>query len=323
MIIQKYLNASGVAFSWLISSVIKRPIVLGMPYSVGVELTNRCNLSCPECASGAGKLTRPSGFMSEELFRKVVSELGKYMINTMFYFQGESMLHPRFFDFLGMAGGMGVIISTNGHYLGKENVQELVRSGASRIIVSLDGISEASYTAYRKGGDVERVKEGILLLGREAAAFRGSPEIIIQALVNRYNQHEISGIKAFGARAGARVKLKSMQLFNPVTEGSFLPSGNKYRRYRSHGNATVMKGRLSNRCLRLWTNPVITWDGRVVPCCFDKNADYEMGNLNNSSFRDIWNGGTYREFRMKVLSDRAAIEICRNCTSGISRRVVV
>ena len=168
-------------------------------------------------------LTRPGGFMSDELFSIVVSQLGKYMINTMFYFQGEPMLHPRFFDFLGMARSMGVVISTNGHFIGSENVGELVGSGARRIIISLDGIREDSYTAYRTGGDVEKVKEGIMLLGRKAAAVRNSPEIVVQVLVNRHNEGEIDEIRNFAVRARARLSLKSMQLLSPGTGDNILP----------------------------------------------------------------------------------------------------
>ena len=53
---------------------------------------------------------------------------------------------------------------------------------------------------------------------------------------------------------------------------------------------------------RFWFNPVITWDGKVVPCCFDKDAEYVMGDLNQDSFREIWNGTKYRIFRKSILS---------------------
>jgi radical SAM protein with 4Fe4S-binding SPASM domain len=67
----------------------------------------------------------------------------------------------------------------------------------------------------------------------------------------------------------------------------------------------------------LWINPVITWDGKVVPCCFDKDASHIMGDLNKRSFREIWHGKKYNEFRRSLLSKRKEIDICRNCTAGL------
>jgi radical SAM protein with 4Fe4S-binding SPASM domain len=74
---------------------------------------------------------------------------------------------------------------------------------------------------------------------------------------------------------------------------------------------------MPSRCLRLWLNPIVTWDGKVLPCCFDKDVEFVMGDLNNESFRSIWNGRDYLEFRRKILTGRDKIEICRNCTSGM------
>jgi radical SAM protein with 4Fe4S-binding SPASM domain len=66
----------------------------------------------------------------------------------------------------------------------------------------------------------------------------------------------------------------------------------------------------------MWHSAVITWDGRVVPCCFDKDAQHQMGSLQEKSFTDIWQNETYRNFRASILKGRSNIDICRNCTEG-------
>lgn len=321
--ITRYINSVRLISSWLYSRIKRSPVVWGMPFSAGIELTNRCNLRCPECLSGSGLMNRGTGFMSAGLFDLLVEQLGSYMINTMFYFQGESMLHPRFFEFLEKARRMGVIISTNGHFIDRESAGRLADSGARKIIVSLDGITDDTYSAYRRGGDVARVMEGILLLGEKCAKRRGAPELVIQVLVNSYNESEIDDIKRFAKGAKARVTLKSMQLLSPAEGHYLLPSEPGFRRYESSGNSIKWRRGVTNHCFRLWTNPVITWDGRVVPCCFDKDADYEMGNLNDAAFKEIWYGEKYNRFREKLLTDRSSIAMCLNCTSGISGRVPV
>jgi len=91
----------------------------------------------------------------------------------------------------------------------------------------------------------------------------------------------------------------------------------KFRRYISRGGEYRLKNRLPNRCARLWFNPVITWDGLVVPCCFDKDAHYVMGDLKQDDFRTIWSSDRYKEFRRRIITDRNSVDICRNCTSGL------
>ena len=76
----------------------------------------------------------------------------------------------------------------------------------------------------------------------------------------------------------------------------------------------IIKHPLRNRCFRMWAGCVITWDGKVVPCCFDKDAAHALGDLNKQSFGEIWRGEAYRQFRHSVFINRKSVEICRNCS---------
>jgi len=63
---------------------------------------------------------------------------------------------------------------------------------------------------------------------------------------------------------------------------------------------------------------VITWDGLTVPCCFDKDAEFRMGNIKETTdFDTVWRSEKYQEFRKQVFTNRKSIEICRNCTEGM------
>jgi radical SAM protein with 4Fe4S-binding SPASM domain len=66
----------------------------------------------------------------------------------------------------------------------------------------------------------------------------------------------------------------------------------------------------------MWNSCVVTWDGKVVPCCFDKDAHYTLGDLNKNSFGEIWRSREYDNFRRSILQSREEIEICKNCTEG-------
>jgi radical SAM protein with 4Fe4S-binding SPASM domain len=227
------------------------------------------------------------------------------------------MLHPQFFSFLEIAGSTKTTVSTNGHFLTVENAQKLMNSGLHKLIVSLDGMDQETYSKYRKDGDLRKVMQGIKNVSEAKRKVRSSVKLEIQFLVNRYNESQIPAAKQFAHETGAKLNLKSMQIINNEHIEQWLPGNEKFRRYKKDNGNYFIKSRLRNNCLRLWLNPVIIWSGKVVPCCFDKDADHVMGDLNESSFRDIWYGEKYRAFRESVFTERKKIKICKNCTSGL------
>jgi radical SAM protein with 4Fe4S-binding SPASM domain len=77
-----------------------------------------------------------------------------------------------------------------------------------------------------------------------------------------------------------------------------------------------VKHELTRHCWKLWHSCVVTWDGLVVPCCFDKDAQHRLGDLKKTSFLDLWHSASYRDFRRAILQGRDQIDICQNCTEG-------
>ncbi len=297
--------------------------MFGMPFSVGLELTNHCNLNCRQCARGMGAITRPAGFMSDKVFERINDELSQYILNTMFYFQGESMMHPRFFELIEMWKGKGIIISTNGHFLSAEQVVRLASSPVRRVIVSMDGYSQDVYADYRSGGDLGRVKEGLESLSEALKGRRNRPILEVQFLVSRENEHEMGLVRSYAENIGARFRAKSMQITDFSQAENLLPDSDSFRRYTFDGDRYWLRRKRKRGCFRLWTIPVITWDGNVVPCCFDKNGDHIMGNIMQESFASIWNSKRYSGFREMVISGSRDINMCNNCTDGLVRGVEV
>lgn len=315
-------NLVSAGFSYLRSHVYPDAVIQGMPVTVSVELTNNCNLRCPECFSGSGRMTRSRGYMDISLFEKITRELRPYLYEMNLYFQGESMLHPDIKLFLEKSRKISTTLSTNGHFLSQDNAEMLALSGLNRLIVSLDGMDQEIYSIYRINGDIKDVLNGVRNVSEAIRRNSSGLKLLIQFLVNRMNEHQIPAIRLFAKEVNAPVRFKSMQIINENTFEKWLPEEKKFRRYELKGNKYSILSRLPDNCARMWFNPVITWDGKVVPCCFDKDAEYVMGDVNKESFREIWTGEGYRKFRKGILSGRKMNSICRNCTSGLYWKII-
>jgi radical SAM protein with 4Fe4S-binding SPASM domain len=142
--------------------------------------------------------------------------------------------------------------------------------------------------------------------------------VIFQFLVVKQNEHEIEGLYSLAKEIGVNeVKLKTAQIYDFKNGNELIPSIEKYARYQQNPDGTYsIKTKLLNQCWKMWNSCVITWDGIVVPCCFDKDADHRLGNLRNQSFPNIWNSPDYDNFRKLILKGRDKIDICNNCTEG-------
>jgi len=257
--------------------------------------------------------------MNGDTFGKIIDELKPYLFNINLWFQGEPMLNPDFFAFPARARGIGMTLSTNGHFITDETAGKLVTSGIGKVIIPVDGMDQDTYGRYRLGGDFEKVTEGIRILSAAKRKYGSDIKLEIQFLVSMYNYHHIEKARRFAMENGFRFRLKSMQVISGGY-GYWLPPHKgfkKFRRYAERSGGYVRKGTMRNRCLRLWMNPVITWDGEVLPCCFDKSAEFSFGNLREATFISIWRGEKSIFFRRRLLSERNSIKICSNCTTGL------
>lgn len=298
-----------------------RSIVWGLPYTLTIEPTNRCNLSCPECPSGNGAMTRPQGLLSLEEFKHIVDEIRHDVFYLQLFFEGEPFINNHLLDMVEYAQHHRIYtsVSTNAHYLRPEVARRVLESGLDHLIVSIDGLTQATYEEYRVGGSLQKVHEALENFdsSRREVGHACRTELTLQFLVTRSNEHQIDDLRALAGRYNANVALKTIQVYSIEGAATFLPHDERYSRYQRVNGELRTKNRLHNRCVRLWERSVITWDGTVVPCCFDKDAEYPLGQLNGRSFAEIWQSDAYHDFRRRILTNRKNIDMCRNCTEGL------
>jgi len=316
------LNAAKVLSSYYVSRLSGKPIHWGKPISFSIEPTTSCNLRCPQCPSGLRSFSRPTGMLGMSVFGKAIQSLAHSSGYVTFYFQGEPYLNPQFLDMVSMASKhrMYSATSTNAHYLDRENAEKTVRSGLDRLIISIDGSTQETYGKYRIGGKLEKVLSGTKEL-MEAKKRLGSatPHVIWQFIVFSHNEHQLEEIRTLAKTYRVdELAVKSAQIYDYETGSDLMPQNEDYSRYKADGQKFAIKNKLLNHCWRLWNSCVITWDGKVVPCCFDKDGTYRLGNLNDTDFDAVWKGEAYRRFRQQILKGRQHIDICKNCSEGTS-----
>jgi len=319
--VRRTWNGLKVLSSFYVSKWTKKPVQWGYPVSISFEPTTSCNLRCPECPSGLRAFTRPTGMLQRDFFSETIDQLYKDLLYLVFYFQGEPYLNPSFLDMVKYASAKKIYTatSTNAHYLTDINSKRTIESGLDRLIISIDGTTQETYQQYRVGGNLEKVIEGAKNIVKWKRELKSkTPFIVFQFLVVKHNEHQIEDVKKLAKEIGVDdVWFKTAQIYDYEKDpNNLIPTIDKYSRYRKTANGTEFKGKLANQCWRLWHDPVITWDGLVAPCCFDKDAQHRLGNLKEKSFKEIWKNGEYTKFRTQILKGRKNIDICANCSEG-------
>lgn len=315
-------NAGKVLSSYYLSKWTRKPVQWGYPVSISFEPTTSCNLRCPECPSGLRAFTRPTGMLQKNFFRDTIDQLSGDLLYLIFYFQGEPYLNPDFLDMVKYASQKGIYTatSTNAHYLNDANARRTVESGLDRLIISIDGTTQEVYQQYRVGGKLEKVLAGARNIMKWKKELKSkTPFVFFQFLVVKPNEHQIEDVKRLAAEIGVDdVRFKTAQVYDYEQDpNQLIPTLDKYSRYRRNEQGEFQfKNSLQNHCWRLWHATVISWDGLVVPCCFDKDAQHTLGDLKGKPFKEVWHSDQYVNFRRQILQSRKNIDICANCSEG-------
>ncbi len=305
-----------------ITNITGRDYHPSRPLAVMVEPSSQCNLKCPLCAAGIGQVKRLKTELDFEHYKKLIDSYSSHLLYVLLFNQGEPFINRRFLDMVRYSNERNVytITSTNGHYIRNEQeARKIVESGLDEIRISLDGLTPEVYNTYRIGGDFSRVIEGIKMLVEARGNLKTfTPIIELQILLTSDTEKQLGETKQFGERLGVDIiSAKTLQLLDTDDNRKFLPSDRKYWRYDENGNKLVMRGKIRNRCRRLYFQMQVNSDSMVVPCCFDKQGNFVFGDISNGNPNDIWTGKKFNKFRNRILENRPAIKICNNCTEGI------
>jgi MoaA/NifB/PqqE/SkfB family radical SAM enzyme len=287
-----------------ISSLFRFNRTLGLPAAIQVEPSNICNLRCPLCPAGEGRMNREKGVMSFETYQKILDELGDVLLTVYLYSWGEPFLNTEIFHCIKESEDRNIktLVLTNGHYLQSlEEALAFVDTGGTGLIIAMDGSTQEIYQRYRKGGDLEKVKRCAALV-EEAKAKRQSntPYTCLRALVTRDTQDDLPNMEKLARELGVNMfsyKTVGMQTYNETFK-DFEPSEESLRRFKYED--TQRKRRPSIRCPFPFRQPTIQWDGTVVGCEYDYDVEMPWGNIGEEPFRRIWNNPQAKQLRRRI-----------------------
>ena len=292
--------------------------IFHMPLFVSVEPSAVCQLRCPECPVGMRTkdrfAERAKTKMSLEIWEKVLQEAAAYAHTIQFYFQGEPLLNKELPRMVAEAheAGLYTIVSTNGQSMTPEMAEELVKAGLSRIIVSMDGLTEASYGAYRVGGSLEKCKAALRYLREAKDKLDGHMTIELQCLRLKTNEHEWREFRRVYKALGAdRLAFKTAQLYDYSEGNNLMPSDPRWSRYKRGKDGQWHRKPLGKGCLRVWSGVVVSTNGEVLPCCYDKLHAHAYGNIMESSLEELFSNEKALAFRKAALKEIP--QICKEC----------
>ncbi len=312
------------------------------PTFLTIEPSNICQLACPQCPVGIAKKhptgdtgTSPRNPFPDYPF-SLLADSFRYAHTIQFYFQGEPLLNPRLPEMVHEAAQQGLytIVSTNAQALDRVMAKRLVVSGLHRIIISMDGLSQSSYETYRKGGSVEKARAAIRYLREEREIARRQrlisgdyPIIELQCLLLRSNEREQALMRKTYRLLGAdRLTFKTAQFYDYQYGNPLMPARDRDRRYEQCADGTYRLKRHPLRrlwhaltcispCYRLWAGCVLTTNGDILPCCYDKSHTHAYGNIHHATLATLFRSKQADAFRQTAIRTafQQAPEICQNC----------
>jgi radical SAM protein with 4Fe4S-binding SPASM domain len=284
---------------------------LGNPEVYQIELTNHCPMACVMCPR-TNRMTRELGYIDESLFNCIIDEASEFSSRIFFHHFGDSLMHPKLGEFIRYANQRNIktFLSANPILLTEKHSRELVDSDLYELVLSLDGLTSETCATIKgeAARDVDLAEKNILsfLKFRKAVSSK-TPFLIMQIVKQKQNMHEINGwVKKWNEVDGVdRVKVKTYITWDGQDE---LVNSLKLDEFSCSDPLNIV-------CDKPWTSVTILWDGRVVPCCFDYDGIYTLGDLRKQSLKEIWGGERIRYLRQcHREGNRQKIKLCEQCT---------
>ena len=269
---------------------------------VYLEITNICNRSCSFCPG----TVRPLRRMTMEEFQIAAGKIRDVTKYLYFHVMGEPLTHPLLPDFIRHARTLGFkpAVTTNGTLL-KARGKELIEAGVYKVNISVHSFEDGAYEDYIK------------YLTDCADFAREASEAGVLTVLRLWNQ---------GHDAGRNINTEDF--FRERLDGEWKHGNRGYRiKNKLHlefgdrftwPDMACEDGGDSVFCYGLKDHFGVLCDGRVIPCCLDREGVIELGNIFTDDLQQVLQGARATALREGFKQRKATEELCRKC--GYARR---
>lgn len=284
---------------------------------LNLELTNKCPMRCVMCAR-TNNMEREQGLMAFETFKAIIDEyVARHPSraaneDTWLHHFGESLVHPEYARFVRYAVEKGVhaCMSINPIMLTPNVADELLATGIKKLYISLDGHDDESFLAIRGVKDAyEKSKAHLLDFLKKKIERQCETHIVLSMIDFKLNRESIARQRGYWESIPG---IDEVLCKNFVTWNGDAADVNQLADMQVD-NTEVRKKHKMPSCNVPWETMSVTWDGIVVPCCYDYDKKYPLGDLKKETLADVWNGERMLKLRQEFIDNKVDNPLCRRC----------
>lgn len=279
--------------------------VADFPLYLLIEPVSACNLRCVMCFQIDKTFSGDQDFMGMmdfELFKKIINEAYEKGTKAItLASRGEPTLHPRLGDMLEYCSGkfLELKINTNATKLPDKLIHQILTSGVTDLVFSVDSYTKENYESIRVGGVFEQVLTNI-------TKFK---EIRNQDYPNSKCVSRVSGVKINESQ--------DKNIFKKFWENyvDYVVMVDMIYRWDTYNNPKDIMS--SEPCAGLWERMYVWYDGKCNPCDADYKSELCVGSINDSNLEEIWNGEKFNLMRKSHLQNKRNTYFpCDRCPIG-------
>ena len=286
-----------------------------------IEVSNICNLQCHFCP----EVERANQILSTEKFTFILREVAPYTDQVCLHVMGEPLAHPEFSELVGECGqqNLKVQITTNATLLRPKNVLALLSPQVRQVNISLQSFAANLNSDEKSVGScqvkLQQYLDSIFEFSKKAQELR--PDLFVQ--FRMWNDGAIES--ALEAEINSLMLKKVEEYFSVEIDFSKIdlqfkksfPLGGRFSiQFDSRFRWPNMKDDILSEigfCHALSSHIAIHADGKVVPCCLDKEAKINLGNIFETRFSEILEGSRLNKMKSGFAAGKLCEDLCQRC----------